>query len=1111
MMAAVLLAPAPPAKAGRGDPRNDPRFRAVVDKLGADSKRLKQHPPARSKAEQPYRAAKAPPDEKAAGARAKQVDKLQAAETPKPETASFLSILQAEIAKVMPKTLGDTEKFMQGGSGGAIKQSLQGNVQQQKAEATGALKQTSSEAPSEAGVPAKPVTSIPPEPAAAAPQVDAAAAMPAPKSAQEISLQGSKGEVAADLAERKIDDAQLRKGQGDARYSAVLGARAAVGQQADAGPARYRAAEVGVLAKAASAAVGVARKGVVLLLGTRAGSKTKVLSKQEQQKAREEQELKTFTSFLKATFESTQAAVQRRLDALEERVNALFDRGVDTALGNLKSYVEDALRQYKLRRYLLQPGGSLLWIRDQVLDLPAEVSRFYEAGRSRFTAELNGLALRVATLVETQLAAAKTDVKRAQTVIAAKQAALSPAVRGRAAEAAAEYTAKFDELKQGIEDRKQQLAEGLAQKYSEALTKADETLKTIQDENKGLVTQAREKIAELAKALAEFRDRIMGILRKGADTIDLIVKDPIGFLGNLLAAIKAGFNQFAGNIWTHLKAGFVKWLFGALAGAGITIPSDLSITSILKLVLDVLGITYDKMRAKAVKLLGPTAVTVIEKLADYLKTLIGGGPAALWAQIKGDLTNLKEMVIDAIQNWIVTTIVKRAVAKVVSMFNPAGAIVQAILTIYNVVMFVVERAAQIMEFVESVINAVHAIATGAIGGAAARIEKALGNMVPILIGFLAALIGLGGIGQKIREFIMKVQAKVDAAIDKLLKRVVAAVKKLVGAVKAGAKALLQWWKKKSPFTGGGESHALLFEGEKDNARLMVRSTPKTPEDFVKEFAPSDASGPEAKEIHGLAKQIGKLTKDVSKAQAKQPPDEAAILSADAELTAAMNKLGAVLAKLLDKSADEGSEKRPVPVAYPKRRAAAYPNIYIGPLTDLHLPQSWLQSVAALGDGAKSKQALAKFEPKLRTEAGFRSWTGQVRVFKASVAGQAIPGGPVGLAPAFAGLAPGKVLVYSDSGKTGGGSKINNVFRPYGFRPGKEGMDGDHVMERQLGGPDDLSNLWPLPAGENRGSGATVKSMKVQFASKTLTVHEARQTLKKKKKGALHLLIKSTTG
>jgi hypothetical protein len=92
-----------------------------------------------------------------------------------------------------------------------------------------------------------------------------------------------------------------------------------------------------------------------------------------------------------------------------------------------------------------------------------------------------------------------------------------------------------------------------------------------------------------------------------------------------------------------------------------------------------------------------------------------------------------------------------------------------------------------MEFVESVINSIHAIATGSIGGAISKVEQALGNMVPLLIGFLASLIGLGGISAKIKAFILKVQTKVDQAIDKVLKKAVAFVKKMFGKLAGGAK------------------------------------------------------------------------------------------------------------------------------------------------------------------------------------------------------------------------------------------------------------------------------------------------------------------------------------
>src|SRR5216110_1024364 len=53
-----------------------------------------------------------------------------------------------------------------------------------------------------------------------------------------------------------------------------------------------------------------------------------------------------------------------------------------------------------------------------------------------------------------------------------------------------------------------------------------------------------------------------------------------------------------------------------------------------------------------------------------------------------------------------------------------------------------------------------------------------------MIGFLARLLGLSGITDKIKEFIQKVQGAVDRAIDKAIAKVVAVVKKLFGGGKA---------------------------------------------------------------------------------------------------------------------------------------------------------------------------------------------------------------------------------------------------------------------------------------------------------------------------------------
>ena len=69
---------------------------------------------------------------------------------------------------------------------------------------------------------------------------------------------------------------------------------------------------------------------------------------------------------------------------------------------------------------------------------------------------------------------------------------------------------------------------------------------------------------------------------------------------------------------------------------------------------------------------------------------------------------------------------------------------------------------------------------------------------------------------------------------------------------------------------------------------------------------------------------------------------------------------------------------------------------------------------------------------------------------------------------------GTVVHYDPSrtlGGTPGGGKLNRALKAYGYRAESEGKDGDHVVETQIGGPNELFNLWPLQASENRSSGS----------------------------------------
>ena len=70
-----------------------------------------------------------------------------------------------------------------------------------------------------------------------------------------------------------------------------------------------------------------------------------------------------------------------------------------------------------------------------------------------------------------------------------------------------------------------------------------------------------------------------------------------------------------------------------------------------------------------------------------------------------------------------------------------------------------------MEFVNSIIDSIGAIAKGSIGVAIEKVEGALAKALPLAISFLASLLGLGGISDKIRSIIDAVRSPINKAID----------------------------------------------------------------------------------------------------------------------------------------------------------------------------------------------------------------------------------------------------------------------------------------------------------------------------------------------------------
>ena len=218
----------------------------------------------------------------------------------------------------------------------------------------------------------------------------------------------------------------------------------------------------------------------------------------------------------------------------------------------------------------------------------------------------------------------------------------APSLQKVGKEAAVEIQAKFDQLGEQVNSKQAQLVDSLANKYQENLKTVDTRIEALKKENQGLWAQAKGLIAGVIGTVLKLKNVLLKVLAKAAETVKGILKDPIGFLGNLIKGLKQGFQNFVTNILKHLQSGLIGWLTGALGPIGIQMPEDVfNAEGIFSLVTQVLGVTWDFIRRKAVKLFGEKTVSAMEKSVEIVQILMKDGVGGLWKHVAGSVYGLE--------------------------------------------------------------------------------------------------------------------------------------------------------------------------------------------------------------------------------------------------------------------------------------------------------------------------------------------------------------------------------------------------------------------------------------------------------------------------------------
>lgn len=513
-------------------------------------------------------------------------------------------------------------------------------------------------------------------------------------------------------------------------------------------------------------------------------------------------------------------------------------------------------------------------------------------------------------------------------------------------------------------------------------------------------------------------DMLVTVARKAASAWDTISKKPLDFIRNTVRSLGHGFKLLWANISMHLQFGLEGWLFGELKDKNISPPKSWTDPKeLFWFVLDVLGLSVKHLWELLAQRFPPEKVQKvrdwfgkIERAVDWVNKVIDTSktPEENSKGLVKQAENFGATILSGIAEWVAGKVSEELAILAAGAAASAGLseVLDVARRIYKAMVTVKRWARKILDMANETLDNIAAIASGAIEVVGGTFEKIMHKGMPVVIGFLADQVGLGGVGKALRE-----------TVDKLRKNVDDAILWLIDKVKAGIEALI----------------GKLF-GKKDKTDERTEEQKQADLDKAMDEAESLGSKTgitETEIIEGL-KPIKNKYKMVSLAlvvDAKSEADETVHIEGE------INPKATGLPKKINKNSGK-TESDAIEFTWVKPKVEGYPKISI-------------------------------------MQAGKRVTVGP---FDKPVVG----GIQLGVTyPDALKIGPNKTLQLkkkevSNSVKDDMNKKLNA--NGYDRNEGdQKPRDTDHIVEKQLGGPDELGNLWPLNETVNRESGGKVRS------------------------------------
>jgi hypothetical protein len=907
-------------------PEEDPNFKAVSAGADQAAKQTAAHGEGGAAAVNAAESAPVDTAEKKQLGQDKQVEKMSVQEAPDFDVKKFVADVEAQVAANTPETLEKARNFKRDGTVGKIGAQVR-SAAGAEADKTGAPLKSATDAEPNSTVAPRTAATLAPAPIGPKPKdIDAGRAVPPerPRSQVEGEIESNKQTVGAKMQELGVPDPETTlRTSNEPQMVGALRSKETFDADAAEAPADFRKGEGSERAATKKENAAAGAEGLGEMFDTRGGQLGKVQKGQRGGKTKSESQHDRVKREVNETYDATKTKVQNRLTAMQKTVFEKFDAGSKAALSDFETSVVDAEKRWNDKNIFERAADRVV---SYVNGLPNELEADLRTIRLLFISRMKQLVQEIAEIASRELKAAKDDVKNGREAIKQKIGTLGGDQQELKAELSKEFEGKFDALEGDIKKAREEMVHGVAERYRTSVAASDKLLKEVRDRNKGFLEQFKDKIEETIGSFVEMKAKLEQIFEKAKGVIFLIMADPKKFMRNLFAGIGLGFQNFGNNILKYLVQGAVAWLTGAVRSAGIELPEHFDAAGILSIFLQLTGLTIENVKARARVIWGDKVVDLIEKgiagaekAFEIFQVFKKEGVMGLVRLLKEKIIALKDQALEKIKGVIQTEIVKAAIKFLLGLLAPVGALIKAVITIVNTVMFFVRNASRLADLINTIIDGVSDVLAGNITGLAVKVENALASAVPIVLDFLASLLDIGTkVVETIKNVIAFIRRPVEQAIDFMLTGIKTLIAPLIARVMgafgmkpaepaaapaAGAAAAVPGAAaaghapapptpadvshigRPMAFTFGDESHTLFFRQVGQRSVLMISSDEKPAPEFLADSRVREKAEPDQ---YAKATSLAKQTQAEADAEAKviatQPDKPQQIAVADRKVT-----------------------------------------------------------------------------------------------------------------------------------------------------------------------------------------------------------------------------------